>query len=31
MASNETNASKLIDQRISGLGGWRGKMLSKVR
>jgi hypothetical protein len=31
MASNETNASKLIDQRVSELGDWRGKTLSKVR
>ena len=31
MASNETNASKLIDKRISELGDWRGKTLSKVR
>ena len=31
MASNETNASKLIDERIAELGDWRGKALSKVR
>ena len=31
MASNERNASKLIDERIRELGDWRGKMLSKVR
>jgi hypothetical protein len=31
MANNETDASKLIDERISELGGWRGKALSKVR
>jgi len=31
MASNETNASKLIDKRIRELGDWRGKTLSKVR
>jgi hypothetical protein len=31
MANNETNASKLIDERIRELGGWRGKALSKVR
>ena len=31
MASNETNASKLIDERITELGDWRGKTLSKVR
>src|SRR5258708_8188938 len=31
MANNETNASKLIDKRISELGDWRGKTLSKVR
>jgi hypothetical protein len=31
MANNETNASKLIDQRIRELGDWRGKTLSKVR
>src|SRR5207237_10047619 len=31
MAKNETNASRLIDKRISELGDWRGKTLSKVR
>jgi hypothetical protein len=31
MANNETNASKLIDERIRELGDWRGKTLSKVR
>jgi hypothetical protein len=31
MANNETNASKLIDKRITELGDWRGKTLSKVR
>ena len=31
MAKNETNASKLIDKRITELGDWRGKTLSKVR
>src|SRR2546422_6367282 len=31
MANDETNASKLIDKRISELGDWRGKTLSKVR
>ena len=31
MANNKTNASKLIDKRISELGDWRGKTLSKVR
>ena len=31
MASNKTNASKLIDKRITELGDWRGKTLSKVR
>jgi hypothetical protein len=31
MASNETDASKLIDKRISELGDWRGKTLSRVR
>ena len=31
MASNKTNASKLIDKRIRELGDWRGKTLSKVR
>jgi hypothetical protein len=31
MANNETNASKLIDERIEELGDWRGKTLSKVR
>ena len=31
MASNETNASKLIDKRIRELGDWRGTTLSEVR
>jgi len=31
MADDKTNASKLIDKRISELGDWRGKTLSKVR
>jgi hypothetical protein len=31
MANDETNASKLIDERIRELGDWRGKTLSKVR
>ena len=31
MADNETNASKLIDERIRELGDWRGKTLGKVR
>src|SRR3954464_101931 len=31
MAKNETDASKLIDERIRELGDWRGETLSKVR
>ena len=31
MASDEPNASKLIEKRIRELGDWRGKTLSKVR
>jgi len=31
MANNETDASKLIDERIRELDDWRGKTLSKVR
>ena len=31
MANNETNASKLIDERVRELGDWRGKTLGKVR
>jgi hypothetical protein len=31
MVNNETNASKLIDERIRELGDWRGEKLSKVR
>jgi hypothetical protein len=31
MPDNETNASKLMDNRIRELGDWRGKTLSKVR
>jgi hypothetical protein len=31
MATDETTASKLIDERIRELGDWRGKTLGKVR
>lgn len=31
MADSETNASKMIDERIEDLGDWRGKTLSTVR
>src|SRR2546422_217969 len=31
MANDETNTSKLIDDRIRELGDWRGETLSKVR
>ena len=31
MANGEQDASKLIDERITELGDWRGKTLSKVR
>src|SRR3954469_17722017 len=31
MASNETNASELIDEKVRELGDWRGKTLAKVR
>jgi hypothetical protein len=31
VASNETDASTLIDDRIRELGDWRGETLSKVR
>jgi hypothetical protein len=31
MANDATNASKLIDKRITELGDWRGKTLNKVR
>ncbi len=31
MASDKTDASKLIDETISELGDWRGKTLSRVR
>ncbi len=31
MGETETNASRLIDERISELGDWRGRTLSKVR
>ena len=31
MANSETSASEQIDKRISELGDWRGKTLSKVR
>ena len=31
MASDDTNASKLIDERITELGDWRGQTLGKVR
>src|SRR5215475_573423 len=30
-AAGEKAASALIDERIAGLGDWRGKMLAKVR
>jgi hypothetical protein len=28
---NETSPSKLIDERIEELGGWRGEMLARLR
>jgi len=31
MASDKTDASKLIDERIKELGDWRGETLGKVR
>jgi hypothetical protein len=31
MADDNTNASKLMDERIRGLGDWRGKTLGRVR
>jgi len=31
MANDETNAPKLIDEKIRELGDWRGETLSKVR
>ncbi len=31
MANNETDASKMIDERIKDLGDWRGQTLSGVR
>jgi hypothetical protein len=31
MANENTNASELIDKRISELGDWRGKTLARVR
>ena len=31
MADTETNPSKLIDERISELGDWRGETLARVR
>src|SRR5919197_692634 len=31
MASNKTNASRLIDKRIRELGDWRGTTLQRVR
>jgi hypothetical protein len=31
MAADETNASKLIDERIRELGDWRGQTLGRVR
>lgn len=31
MADDEQNASKRIDERIEGLGDWRGETLGKVR
>lgn len=31
MADTETNASRLIDERIRGLDDWRGETLGKVR
>ena len=31
MAHNETDASKLIDERTKELGDWRGETLGKVR
>jgi len=31
MVNDETNASRLIDERIRELGDWRGETLSRVR
>src|SRR3954465_7733111 len=31
MASNETNASELIDEKVRELGDWRGETLGRVR
>ena len=31
MAADETNASKLIDERVRELGDWRGAVLGRVR
>jgi hypothetical protein len=31
VASDDANASKLIDERISELGDWRGETLARVR
>jgi hypothetical protein len=31
MATDDTNASKLIDERIRELGDWRGQTLGRVR
>src|SRR3954449_8591228 len=31
MTNDKTNASKLIDEKISELGDWRGETLGKVR
>ena len=31
MAADQTNASKLIDEKVRELADWRGKTLSKVR
>jgi hypothetical protein len=31
VANSETNASKLIDEKIGELGDWRGRTLGKVR
>ena len=30
MATDETNASKLIDERIRELGDWRGETLARI-
>jgi hypothetical protein len=31
MAGSEPSASQLIDEKIAGLGGWRGDVLARVR